>query len=246
MQGLSRVYPVRRSFCLRVYRGGCSFGTGFYRLLPTHRLGYRYGGFRTLASLCIPSYTGMMSMPYFFGYGSLVNRRTHVYDDAHPARIRGWRRTWRHIEALDTAFLTVEPSDDSLIDGLIAGVPNADWAALDERETFYQRIDTRDVEHPLSVEAEIQVYHAPVDLNVPSNALRPILLSYLDVVVQGFLTEFGEAGVARFFDTTDGWNAPVLDDRAAPGYPRHQSLQKAETALVDKHLGDVGAALIRR
>ena len=35
----------------------------------------------------------------------------------------------------------------------------------------------------------------------------PILLSYLDVVVQGYLAEFGEAGVARFFASTDGWGA---------------------------------------
>lgn len=48
--------------------------------------------------------------------------------------------------------------------------------------------------------------------------------------------EFGEAGVARFFATTDGWDAPILDDRAKPQYPRAQQLSSAETALVDRML----------
>jgi hypothetical protein len=61
------------------------------------------------------------------------------------------------------------------------------------------------------------------------------------VVVQGFLHEFGEAGVAAFFDTTDGWDTPVLNDRAAPRYPRHKVLSAAETALVDDHLARLSA-----
>jgi hypothetical protein len=57
---------------------------------------------------------------------------------------------------------------------------------------------------------------------------HPVLLSYLDVVVQGYLQEFDEAGVAHFFDTTDGWDAPLLDDRTHPHYPRpsHRSCQR--------------------
>jgi hypothetical protein len=66
-------------------------------------------------------------------------------------------------------------------------------------------------------------------------------LSYIDVVVQGYLREFGEEGVARFFATTDGWDAPVADDRADPIYLRHQTLTRAERALVDRWLDDLGA-----
>ncbi len=36
-----------------------------------------------------------MSDPAFFGYGSLVNLRTHGYDDPRPATLHGWRRVWR-------------------------------------------------------------------------------------------------------------------------------------------------------
>ena len=49
----------------------------------------------------------------------------------------------------------------------------------------------------------------------------------------GPLREFGEAGAHRFFETTSGWDIPVRNDRAAPIYPRAQSLTAQETALVD-------------
>ena len=56
---------------------------------------------------------------------------------------------------------------------------------------------------------------------------------YLDVVVQGFLREFGEAGAQRFFETTDGWEVGIVNDRAAPLYPRHRVLSAEERAFVD-------------
>ncbi len=159
-----------------------------------------------------------------------------MYAAAHPASIIGWRRVWRHIAALDHAFLTATPVPDARIDGLVAEVPGADWAALDERETFYARVSARDVVHPLAGAPDIQIYHAAEDANAPSTAKTPILLSYLDVIVQGYLAEFGEAGVARFFETTDGWDAPVLQDRQDPKYPRHQSLSDPERDLTDAWL----------
>ena len=66
-----------------------------------------------------------------------------------------------------------------------------------------------------------------------------ILLSYLDGVVQGYTREFGEAGAEAFFDTTDGWGMAVLDDRAAPLYPRAQALTPQERALTDRLLAQV-------
>ncbi len=168
----------------------------------------------------------------FFGYGSLVNRRTHSYPDATPATVRGWRRIWRATSINRVAFLTAEPAPEVSIDGLTAAVPGDDWTALDLRETGYLRVPL--AEGP-------QIYHIPPGLHGAADAPRPILMSYLDVVVQGFLREFGEEGVARFFDTTAGWDAPLSDDRAAPRYPRAQTLGAAETALVDRHLARVRA-----
>ncbi|MEM8823794.1 MAG: gamma-glutamylcyclotransferase family protein [Pseudomonadota bacterium] len=169
----------------------------------------------------------------FFGYGSLVNRRTHDYADAQPMTVKGWRRAWRHTSLRPVAFLTVVPDDDAAIDGLAASIPNADWSALDEREAAYLRA-------PLPEGPSI--YHIPDGLHGPATETHPILRSYIDTVVQGYLREFGKDGVARLFATTAGWDAPIRDDRAAPIYSRAQMLTPEETELVDDHLARTRAA----
>ena len=174
--------------------------------------------------------------PYFFGYGSLVNRNTHSYPDARTAQLDGWRRQWVRTEGRDIVYLSVVQHPATRIDGLIAAVPGADWAALDKREYSYERHASGGaVVHDLTPAPDIAHYAIPADIAV-THGDHVILLSYLDVVVQGFLREFGTEGAVRFFDTTDGWDTPILDDRAAPLYPRHQTLTEAETAVVDHHM----------
>lgn len=168
---------------------------------------------------------------HFFGYGSLVNRATHAYPGARTARLAGWRRIWVHTPARDLAFLSVRPAAGCVIEGLVAEVPGGDWAALDDRESAYDR-------HPATAETAhgplpAQVYAVPGSAAAAPSSDHPILLSYLDAVVQGFLREYGPAGAERFFATTDGWQAPILNDRDAPLYPRAQVLSDAERALVD-------------
>ncbi len=185
-----------------------------------------------------------MADPYFFGYGSLVNLATHDFPDPRPARLQGWRRAWRHTDLRAVAFLTAVPDPDSEIDGMIAHVPGNDWAALDEREWAYDRIPTtRSVAHPLSHEVEIAVYAVPEHQHRDPSEGHPILLSYIDVVIQGYLRAFGPEGADRFFATTDGWDAPILNDRAEPQYPRHQQLKPAETEFVDDRLHKISARI---
>ena len=181
--------------------------------------------------------------PYFFGYGSLVNTDTHVYGDTHAATLNGWRRAWVRTPGRDTVFLTATPDGGSAIDGLIAAVPGADWAALDAREHGYARLGSAGaVQHPLARETDVQHYAVPPE-TMTQEGDHVILLSYLDVVVQGYFRVFGADGVQRFFDTTDGWDTPVLNDRATPRYPRHKVLTSEETALVDGHLDRLSALL---
>ncbi|HHX91761.1 MAG TPA: gamma-glutamylcyclotransferase [Paracoccus sp.] len=187
-----------------------------------------------------------MSDPCFFGYGSLVNRATHGYEGARRARLRGWRRAWRYTRFRPGPFLTAVPCQGAEIEGLVAQVPGADWAALDQREIGYARL-------PLGRELRIEgggeqggalhaeIYAVPAAEMTGQGARPPILLSYIDVVFQGYLREYGPEGVARFVATTDGWDAPILDDRTAPLYPRHQSLRPEERGLVDHHLTALGA-----
>ncbi|QFT82066.1 hypothetical protein FIU89_15685 [Roseovarius sp. THAF27] len=183
-----------------------------------------------------------MQPGFFFGYGSLVNRGTHAYEDAHPAQLSGWRRAWRKTTLREVAYLTAVPDTTAQIDGLVAGVPGADWAALDARERAYMRVPARhQVRTHLPEDADLVVFAIEDGQHQNPDAVSPVLLSYIDVVVQGYLHVFGEDGVERFFDTTTGWDAPILDDRRRPLYPRHQKLKRKETALVNDMLDRVGA-----
>lgn len=187
----------------------------------------------------------MTAAPYFFGYGSLVNCATHDFTNPQPARLTGWCRAWRHTALRPVAFLTAIPAPGTAIDGLIAHVPNDDWQALDQREWAYDRIPaTASVTHPLTFPVDIAVYSVPRTRHIPPENRHPILLSYLDVVIQGYLREFGETGADRFFETTLGWDIPILDDRNAPRYPRHQHLTPDETACVDDRLAAIGARIV--
>ena len=186
-----------------------------------------------------------MSDPFFFGYGSLVNRRTHAFPEAFPARIRGWRRAWRHSRSHGRTFLTAVPDAGAEIDGLVACVPGGDWQALDRREAGYNRhpVPGPELVHSAARDLAAQIYAIPAENYAPTR--HPIRLSYLDVVIQGYLHEFGEAGALRFIDTTDGWDTPILNDRAAPSYARHQKLTPSERGFVDEQLRKLGARVIR-
>ena len=186
-----------------------------------------------------------MNDPFFFGYGSLVNTATHDFADPQPARLDGWRRVWRHTDLRPVAFLTAIRAPGSTIDGMIAHVPGNDWAALDQREWAYDRIPvTASVTHRLSRPADIAVYAVPPGRHGEPTERHPVLLSYIDVVVQGYLRAFGEDGADRFFATTDGWETPVLNDRAAPLYPRHRQLLPQETAFTDNRLARLAVRVI--
>jgi cation transport regulator ChaC len=177
--------------------------------------------------------------PHFFGYGSLVNRATHDYPRAGPARVRGWARAWRGTALRRVAYLSAVEAPGSEIEGLIAAVPGGDWSALDARERAYARHPVAMVEHDHPEDLSVMIYKVEPH-HVSHAAPHPILLSYLDTVVQGYLREFGEAGAARFFETTTGWEAGIHDDRADPVYPRAQATTERERALVDAALRDLG------
>ncbi len=187
-----------------------------------------------------------MSHPaYFFGYGSLVNRHTHDYTDLRPAKLRGWRREWRQTTLRPVAYLTAVPDGNSEIDGLIASVPAEGWAALDVRERAYDRVQAHhQISHDLTVDAQIVVYSIPDHMKAAPGASGRVLLSYIDVVTQGYLREFGEAAARGFFLTTGGWDVTVLNDRATPIYPRHQALSSKEQGLVDEMLREVRAQVV--
>jgi len=190
-----------------------------------------------------------MRQHYIFGYGSLVNRATHDYARAHPATLHGWRREWRATTLREVAFLNVVPAPGSAIRGMMLGVAPDD-PALQAREYAYARRAVSDaVAHDRDAPAEVSVFaiapdaHGGDDGQDVARPVYSILLSYVDVVVQGYHREYGAAGVADFFETTDGWQAPVIDDRAAPRYRRSQPQTAALLAMTDDWLGRLSAVV---
>ncbi|MFT6696515.1 MAG: hypothetical protein ACJAXU_002021, partial [Paracoccaceae bacterium] len=182
---------------------------------------------------------------YFFGYGSLVNCDTHQYENYLPARVKGWRRKWRHTSLRDVAYLTVAEAKGHSIDGLIAAVPNGDWVALDIREMAYDRLQLSDqnVSHKHPDPISVQMYKTKPGNDAAPNIRHPILLSYLETVIKGYLDVFGESGVDDFFETTDGWDSPIQDDRSSPIYPRHVSLTDDVRCFVDEKLDSIAVRI---
>lgn len=180
-----------------------------------------------------------MSHKFFFGYGSLVNAATHTHAPLHPASAQGWRRAWVAVPERALCYLSAVPDAAAELTGAIAPVPGADWAALDLREAAYMRHDeTLRIRHQ-SPARSIALYAVAPHRAAEPGPDNPILLSYLDTVIAGFLALYGPKGASDFFDSTSGWQAPILDDRAAPLYPRTTPLTPEVRALTDAGLSRV-------
>lgn len=193
---------------------------------------------------------------HYFGYGSLVNSATRPQShEVIPARLFGFRRAWRvstrRSLLAGACSLTIRAADpDSVVRGVLAAESRVSLPTLDRRERHYDRLTvaadgvTPEAPHPHP--GEVYVYRVKPAHDRFGSRRFPVLLSYVDCVLQGYLKVFGEAGVAEFMATTDGWHVPILDDRADPLYPRAQTLSAAERSLVDDALATAGATRFRR
>ena len=168
----------------------------------------------------------------YFGYGSLVNRATRPVEEGFaPARLRGWRRAWNHRISPRTdrgasCSLTVEPDAgavDGGIDGVVVSLPLEALPALDAREGGYDRLTLPaghfDLPEGLGVD-EVHVYRSKVENRLPATDAQPILQSYVDCVLAGYLRVYGEGGLDAFMHSTHGWEGPIENDRVAPRYVR--------------------------
>lgn len=196
---------------------------------------------------------------WYFGYGSLVNTNTlGPQAETVAGTLGGWRREWRAWWPGDGAAaakmaaghvspctLTVRRDPSTAIRGVLVSEPAARLAELDRREHRYSRVpgigpdfrcDGRGAPGP----DDAFLYEADSDIRRAGCEAHPILQSYLDCVLDGFLTLWGEEGVRHFLATTDGWEAPILADRAAPRYPRAQAIAADRLALFDEALGSLG------
>ncbi|WP_316859655.1 gamma-glutamylcyclotransferase family protein [uncultured Cohaesibacter sp.] len=194
----------------------------------------------------------------YFGYGSLVNDRTRNADSfGIPGRLKGYARHWSIWEASPerrafglqgAAALSVSPESNAYCDGLLVFDLKEHLPQVDLREAKYERVKldladfATDHENPVAIESYI--YVGKPALTDEANPKFPILQSYIDAVMQGFLEKFGVEGLQRFVAETDGWHTPILQDRQRPLYPRSVELTLEEEALVDRYVNQSHAPMV--
>lgn len=182
---------------------------------------------------------------HYFGYGSLVNRQTRPNDEAfQPVSVLNWQRVWAHRvvqpghslpqPAPEKGFtvLTVTYCKAGFLDGVQVSIDESEVAQLDQREAGYERQITRS---DLSTDP-VAIYVSRPEHVAMADADYPLLQSYTDCVLAGYLDVFGWTGVDRFMGSTQGWSAPIFPDRDNPIYPRAVSLTADITAAFDKRI----------
>ena len=186
-----------------------------------------------------------------FAYGSLINResrgRSFRAPDGRPARLRGVRQSWSlPVPGEAVTGLGLAVAEDGHCNGVLLEISDTELQKADQREipAGYQRHaadwshvaqgqDDRRIEsswrqRPLWVYRSVKSHEATTE--------RPIIQSYLDVVLTGCL-EIGVEFAREFVTTTDGWDAPWIDDRGSPRYlrPHHDpDRQVASDALLQE------------
>ena len=182
----------------------------------------------------------------YFGYGSLVNRATlrTKFLAIRRAEVSGWRRFWLPRSDSGIALLSALRDPGHATQGVVVYDHTDHLAAVDEREAGYIRRtvdDTGLVVEKAPAPAPVHIYEAIEPRGTAAETGARILQSYLDAVMQGFLSLYGREGVARFVTETQGFETEILCDRSAPLYPRSVILGVGEAELFDSLVLDRGA-----
>lgn len=183
----------------------------------------------------------------YFGYGSLVNRDTRP--DAEQATnvvLNGWQRVWNHrVSQNDSRHpctsLSIEPAE-GFIEGVLVQIAECDLPVLDQREYGYERIRLAATDFVIPENLDVQevyVYRSLAHNRHLADEHHPVVQSYVDCVMAGYLKRFEEDGLQRFLHSTRGWDRPLLKDRHAPTYPRHVPLPAQHHARFDDLLAPV-------
>ncbi len=171
-----------------------------------------------------------MTQNYLFGYGSLINpesrKKTGKSGEATPVRVMGVQRGWNQVVSHARATVLGAREQAGLTcNGVIIPVEESELATFDQREKDggYRRVslDKSRIIHLESADREgvFWMYVAELlELQTPSEE-NPIIQSYADVALTGCFS-FGESFAREFVLTTVGWDAPWINDRSDPRYPR--------------------------
>lgn len=182
----------------------------------------------------------------YFGFGSLVNTATlrTDYIETIPVALKGWRRHWQGRPAVDDpeiALLSIHKYDNAQLYGLIVVDSLENLEAVDEREQGYQRVQlSHDDFHAQGRDLPANLYVYVANAANEPDSQPPLLQSYLDAVMQGYLNEYGSNGLAHFIETTIGFEREIILDRSQPRYPRAIKLDQTSAELFDNTLRSAG------
>ena len=186
--------------------------------------------------------------PLILGYGSLMSRDSRarfsgIHHDGLMVTVKGYRRGWitRSIEEKQT-YVGALPDENASLNALL--VPVALDPALAEREKDYQfekvapaQIFSRQDEDQ---QAALQTWLANREVYICRSLLTrtaeqdwPVHLSYVDTCMTGCLEVEGEQAATDFVKQTAHWNAHLVDDRAAPQYPRAARTEPGVRQIID-------------
>ncbi len=182
----------------------------------------------------------------YFGYGSLVNPKTHRTNVVRHvrARLHGFARKWQarpeDVE-FPVALLSSYPTESQdTVDGLLIFDSVESLPSLDEREAEYDRLELSP--DRLSMPDSAVLPDCPIYVYTGRAPYTPekehfILQSYLDAVLQGYLHLYGEDGARNFVARTAAFDTKLLLDRHEPHYSRSVELSSGEMALIDEMTG---------
>lgn len=183
---------------------------------------------------------------WVFGYGSLLNVPTgEGRTNIRRGQMKGWTRQWRHTVLTRggrITALTIGKQPNMQVDGIYIALSGEELSEMDQREIGYRRIildrssfamQTRSGLCEDTIPRQVQTYVSTGKTRRWASDKAPILQSYIDYVAAGFYKFYGWRGLVRFFRSTQGWSLPILNDRAAPLYPRAVKLSPELLSFVD-------------
>ena len=204
---------------------------------------------------------------FIFGFGSIVNdesRRSIHPESGDPIPVRispdfGYKRVWNFQSP--SAKLTalglmkvIDPKKRTTINGIIYPVQEENLQYLDEREEGYKRVEVPShmiqsvnwqklPDHTYKIWIYIPIIDITTKNNqqgLPADKYYPILQTYIDVVLLGFL-KYGEDYALEFLYTTGWWSKYWLNDRQVPRRPwLHQKKYKIIDNILKRYSTEYG------
>ncbi|MCK5932120.1 MAG: gamma-glutamylcyclotransferase, partial [Fulvimarina manganoxydans] len=146
------------------------------------------------------------------------------------------------------ALLSVQPVAEASVHGVVVYDLADHLPAVDEREAGYRRktveADKLTIEAAPQAAVPVHIYEASRGASDAHDLGSMILQSYLDAVMQGFRSLYGDDGLRRFVSETEGFETRIVKDRAAPRYPRFVALGPGEAELFDRLAEARGARFV--